>query len=160
MKHSTMRRLDKEIKDQSIIYEILNESQVLRIGFAIDNIPHIVPVNFGYHNNNLYMHSAAAGTKIEMIAKNCYVCFEMELYEEVIKAKKSCNWTTKYRSIIGWGTIHIVEDTAQKIKGLDIIMSKYGRKESNDYTEAMLNKTVVLVIEIEKYTGKQSGSWE
>ena len=155
-----MRRLDKEITDQSILDKILNDSQVLRIGFAIDNIPHIVPVNFGYSNNKFYMHSATAGSKIEMISKNSYICFEMELYDEVVKAKKSCNWTAKYRSIIGWGTIHIVEDTTEKIKGLDIIMAKYGRKENNDYTEAMLNKTVLLVIEIEKYTGKQSGSWE
>ena len=84
----------------------------------------------------------------------------MELYDEVIKAGKSCSWTTKYRSIIGWGTIQIVEDTTEKIRGLDIIMAKYGRKEDNDYTEAMLNKTVLLVLDIEKYTGKQSGSWE
>ena len=155
-----MRRLDKEIKNQPILDEILNESSVLRIGFAIDNIPHIVPVNFAYQNGRLYFHSATSGQKIDMISKNSYVCFEMELYEEVIKAKKSCNWTTKYRSIIGWGSIRKVETHNEKVQGLNFIMTKYGRSENNDYSDEMLSKTVLLVVDIEKYTGKQSGNWE
>ena len=155
-----MRRLDKEITEQLVLNEILNDSRVVRIGFAIDNIPHIVPVNFGYQNNKLYIHSAADGQKIELILKNNYVCFEMELYDEIVEARKSCNWTTKYRSIIGWGNIRIVKDNRDKSMGLDIIMAKYGRNENNDYSEAMLNKTVLLVLDIEKYTGKQSGGWE
>ena len=154
-----MRRLDKEIKDPKVLLEILNGSQVCRIGFAIDNVPHIVPVNFGYYKNKLYIHSATEGSKIDMIAKNNYVCFEMELYDEVVKAKKSCGWTTKYRSIMGWGNIEIVNDKAKKVEGLDIIMSKYGRTENNDYTDAMLEKTVLLVLSIDHFTGKQSGDW-
>ena len=152
-----MRRLDKEIKDPKVLLEILNGSQVCRIGFAIDNVPHIVPVNFGYSDNTLYIHSATEGSKIDMIAKNNYVCFEMELYDEVIKAKKSCGWTTKYRSIIGWGKIEIVKEKDRKVEGLDIIMAKYGRTENNEYTDVMLEKTVLLVLSIDHFTGKQSG---
>jgi len=155
-----MRRLEKEIKNPNILLEILEDSQVCRIGFAVDNIPHIVPVNFGYKNNKVYIHSATEGSKIDMIAKNNYVCFEMELYDEVIKAKKSCGWTTKYRSIIGWGNIEIVNDKAKKVEGLDIIMAKYGKAENNDYSDAMLKKTALLVLTIDHYTGKQSGDWK
>ena len=77
----------------------------------------------------------------------------------LVKAKKSCGWTTKYRSIIGWGKIEILDDKAGKINGLDIIMTKYGRTEPNDYSDAMLDKTLVLVLTIESFTGKQSGDW-
>ena len=154
-----MRRLDKEITSQKILDEILNKSRVVRLAFSIDSIPHIVPVNFGYSENKLYIHSATEGSKIDMISKTNLVCFEMELYDEIIKAKKSCGWTTKYRSIIGWGKIEIVRDKPGKIQGLDIIMTKYGRTEPNDYSDAMLDKTLVLVLTIDKYTGKQSGDW-
>ncbi len=155
-----MRLLDKEITDPRILEEILNNSQICRLGFAIDNIPHIVPVNFGYKNNTLFIHSATAGNKIDMIGQNDYVCFEMELYNEVIKATKACSWTTKYRSIIGWGKISIVKDKERKIAGLDVIMSKYGGGDYNEYDEKVLEKTVVLEIAIDKLTGKQSGRWE
>ena len=155
-----MRRLDKEITDPLILQEILNKSQVCRLGFAIDNIPHIVPVNFGYENNTIYIHSATSGNKIHMIGQNNYVCFEMELYDEIIRAKKACNWTTKYRSIIGWGKISIIHEKTRKINGLNEIMSKYGGDDTNDFDEKVLEKTVVLEIEIDRYTGKQSGKWE
>lgn len=155
-----MRRLDKKITDQQILDEILNKSRVVRLAFSIDDIPHIVPVNFGYDENKLYIHSATEGNKIEMISKNNLVCFEMELHDEIIEAKKSCGWTTKYRSIIGWGKMEIVRDRPGKVKGLDIIMKKYGRTEPNDYSDAMLDKTLMLVLTIDSYTGKQSGDWD
>lgn len=155
-----MRRLDKEITNQIILEEILNNAQVCRLGFAIDNIPHIVPVNFGYKDNTIFIHSAITGKKIDMIGQNNYICFEMELYDEVIRAKKACNWTTKYRSILGWGEISIVRDRERKIAGLDVIMSKYGGGKNNQFDEKVLAKTVVLEIVIDKFTGKQSGKWE
>ncbi len=154
-----MRRLDKEIIDQTILDEILYNSQVVRVAFSIDNVPHIVPLSFGYFDNKLYIHSATEGSKIEMINKNNYVCFEMELHSEIMKDNIACNWTTKYRSIIGWGRISIVHDHEEKIKGLDVIMEKYRGKNKNDYNKTLLNRMVLLVIEIEKYTGKQSGDW-
>jgi hypothetical protein len=155
-----MRRLDKEITDPKVINEILDNSSVLRIGFAIDGMPHIVPVNFAHQDNILYIHSAPAGNKIKMIGKNNRVCFEMELYEEIIRAEKACNWTTKYRSVIGWGTIRISENTDEKIAGLDLIMKKYGSSGPNEYNKKMLDQMVLILIEIDQMTGKQSGHWE
>jgi len=76
-----------------------------------------------------------------------------------MKDNIACNWTTKYRSIIGWGRIFIIEDHEEKIKGLDVIMAKYGSKGRNNYSRAPLDKMVLLVIKIEKYAGKQSGDW-
>lgn len=154
-----MRRLDKEITDNKIIEEIITKSQVVRVAFSIDNVPHIVPLSYGYHDNKLYIHSAPEGTKIELIKQNNYVCFEMELSSEIVKAESPCNWTTKYRSLIGWGTISIVNNNQEKIKGLDVIMEKFGGNKSNTYNQSQLDKMILLVIEIEKMTGKQSGKW-
>lgn len=155
-----MRRLDKEITDPEILQEILNKSQVVRIAFSIDNKPHIVPLSYGYKDNKLYIHSATEGSKIEFITKNNRVCFEMELYSGIIKDELACNWTTKYRSIIGWGKISIIDNIKEKINGLDVIMEKYGGGKNHDYNHGLLEEMVLLVIEIEKLTGKQSGNWQ
>ena len=155
-----MRRFDRLITDTKIIEKILNESSICRIGFSIDNEAHIVPVNFGYKDNKLIIHSAPEGSKIDFIKKNDRVCFEMELEHEILTGKKACNWTTKYRSIIGYGHISIVNDKTRKIEGLDIIMSKYGGPEKNIYSDKSLKETVLLIIEIDTLTGKQSGKWE
>lgn len=158
--NKNMRRLDKEINDPRILHHILTNSQVVRVAFSIDDIPHILPLSFGHQENKLFIHSATEGTKIEMIKKNDYVCFEMELYTEILRDEIACNWTTKYRSIIGWGTIRIVNDTNEKIKGLDIIMNKYRSPGTHEYNTALLDEIFLLEIDIERITGKQSGKWE
>ena len=112
-----MRRFDKLITDSQIIEKILNESSICRIGFSIDGEAHIVPVNFGYRDNKLFIHSATGGSKIDFIKKNNRVCFEMELDHEIITGKAACDWTTKYRSIIGYGDISIIDDSSQKNSG-------------------------------------------
>ncbi|MCB2207013.1 MAG: pyridoxamine 5'-phosphate oxidase family protein [Bacteroidetes bacterium] len=155
-----MRRFDKLITDTQIIEKILNESSICRIGFSVDGEAHIVPVNFGYLNNKLFIHSATGGNKIDFIKKNNRVCFEMELDHEIMTGKAACDWTTKYRSIIGYGNISIIDDISQKNAGLDIIMLKYGGPAKNAYSEKNLEKMVLLVIEIDNLTGKQSGKWE
>ena len=155
-----MRRHDKEIRDPEILHEILHNSQVLRIAFSIDNVPHIVPLSFGYRDNKLYIHSACQGSKIEMIKKNDYICFEMELYSEIIRDKIACKWTTKYRSIIGWGTIRVINTPNEKTKGMDIIMNKYGSPGNHKYNSALLEEMYLLKIDIEQIKGKQSGDWE
>ena len=154
-----MRRKDKEIKDSSIVENILSSAQICRIGFAENNTPYIVPVNYGYEANRLFIHSAKSGKKIELIRKNPNVCFEIELDPEIITGKKACDWTTKYQSIIGYGKIEILEDKAQKIKGLDTIMKQHAYKGKTEYKESLLDKMVILVIHIEKLTAKQSGKW-
>ena len=60
-----MRRSEREITDKAVIEEILSQASVCRLGFAFENIPYIVPVNYGYRENKIYIHSAPKGEKIE-----------------------------------------------------------------------------------------------
>ncbi len=154
-----MRLRDQEINDLSIIEKILKEADICRIGFSINNTPYIVPVNFAYHNNQIYIHSAREGFKIEIIKINPYVCFEVESNVEIIPAEIPCKWATKYRSVIGYGTIKIIINSEEKKKGLDIIMSKYLESKTFDYKKNNLDRMVILKIEIEKISAKQSGNF-
>lgn len=155
-----MRQFDKLITDTKIIEKILNESSICRIGFSVKGEAHIVPVNYGYKNNTIFIHSAPEGRKIDFIKENNKICFELELEHEIIKGKSACDWTTKYRSIIGYGLISIVNDKIEKVAGLDVIMAKYGGPSKNNYNDKNLEKMVLLKIEIDSLTGKQSGNWK
>ena len=61
-----MRRLDKEIKDSDVIQEILQNSEICRLGLVDGNEAYIVPVNYGYKDGVIYMHSAPNGRKMEI----------------------------------------------------------------------------------------------
>ena len=81
-----MRRSDREVSETEAIEEIIKNADVCRLALANDNIPYIVTMNFGYINNPeqiLYFHCANAGRKLEMIRKNNYACFEMDIGHQI-----------------------------------------------------------------------------
>jgi len=150
-----MRRKQFEITDPAIIEEILSKSEVCRIAMIDNGRPYIVPLNYGYRDKAIYFHSSPLGKKIDLLKADNRVCFEIESYSEIIKGDKPCDWGTKFRSVIGYGTIEFVTETAEKIKGLDIIMSQYGKTGINKYSDKEVNNVLILKLDIKEITGKQ-----
>ena len=156
-----MRRADREIKDINELKEIVHQADVCRIGFAVDNRPYIVPMNYGYkwEGNQLilYFHCAGEGKKMELMKKNNIVCFEMDIDRELIRDNISCKWGMRYRSIIGLGALNEVMDLEEKEFALNNIMSHYGFVGKSDYDEKILNKTKILRLNVTEITGKKQG---
>ncbi len=151
-----MRRKDKEISDIAVIDDILSKATVCRLGLCDGGWPYVVPLCFGYEDNALYFHCAMEGKKLEMLRKNENVCFEVDIERELIKGEAACEWGMKYKSVIGFGKAVFVEDAESKRKALDIIMQNYS-EGAFEYSEEAVKKTVVIKVEIESMTGKQSG---
>jgi uncharacterized protein len=155
-----MRRTDKEIKDSQIIEEIIQTAEFCRLALMDEHEPYIVPVNYGYKDNLIYIHSAPSGRKMEILKTNNKVCFEITSHSEVTKTSKACGWSTKYRSVIGYGTVEIITDDGLKRKGLDIIMARYGGPQENEYDDGNISRMVILKVQIERISGKQAGKWD
>ncbi|HLP74066.1 MAG TPA: pyridoxamine 5'-phosphate oxidase family protein [Bacteroidales bacterium] len=155
-----MRRKDKEIKDKAVMDKILAESEICRLGFVDEGEAYIVPVNYAFDDGSIYIHSSPHGRKMELLRKNNSVSFEIEYPGEILKNDVPCEWSAKYRSIMGRGTIYVESEREAKIKGLDIIMRKYGAKGELNYDEATLSRMVLLILKITSMTGKQSGDWQ
>ncbi|MGZ7109671.1 MAG: pyridoxamine 5'-phosphate oxidase family protein [Methanobacterium sp.] len=153
----TIRRQDKEIKDQALIRNILHKAKFCRIGLSDDNKPYIVPMNFVFKTNRLYLHSAREGRKIEIIRKNNNVCFEIDIKTELITSKIACDWSMRYLCIIGYGKAHLIIDSEEKRKALDIIMDKYSPDSSFDYSDDSISKVIIIEVKIMEMTGKKSG---
>ena len=62
-----------------------------------------------------------------------------------------------YYSIIGFGKAFLIEDLAEKVNALNIIMSHYFSKSNYEYSDAILKKLVIIKVEIEELNGKKSG---
>ena len=154
-----MRRKEQEVTDKSIIQKILTGSDICRIAINGEVYPYIVPMNFGYSDNALYFHSAAAGEKMDLIRKNNKVCFEIEYAGDVIRNEDPCKWATRYLSVIGCGEIEIITDTNDKKRGLDIIMNHYGKTTGNEYNNSQVNNLLILKLTINDLTAKRSGNW-
>ena len=150
-----MRKKEYQITDFSEIEKIIESSLICRLGLCNNNIPYVVPLNFGYKEKVLYFHSAPEGKKIEYIRKNNNVCFEIEGPVKIIEAVSACNWATKYTSIIGWGKVDFVSDTREKKDALDIIMKHHSKKTGWKYSESSIKKVCIFKVIIEKANGKR-----
>lgn len=151
-----MRRSEKEIKGRDEIETVMKKATVCRLGLADGNMPYVVPVNFGFKDNALYFHSAKEGRKLDILRRNNNVCFEMDADQAFVPAEKGCNWSMKYRSVIGNGKAYFVDAPAEKIVVLKIIMAHYSDKPY-EFTAEEAATVAVIRIDIESLSGKKSG---
>jgi len=149
-----MRRKEKQITETADMEQILLQGQVCRLGFADNNVPYIVPMNYGYQDRALYFHSAPEGRKIDLIRANPLVGFEVGELLKMNKAANACDWGASFKSVIGTGTARILDTPEEKKAGLDIIMAQYSDRSFN-YPDGKLAKTAVIKVTIEEMTGKQ-----
>lgn len=155
-----MRRKDREITDLSDILSILRKCEIGRIAFAANSIPYIVPMNFGFEENNgqvsFYFHCAKQGKKLDMLAENNNVCFEADCLPKLIEAETACNCSMEYESVIAFGKMKQIMDSAEKKSAMDCIMKHYSDRTDFTYRENALNAICILKFEVDSITGKRN----
>ena len=151
-----LRRYKQEIKDQTQLEAILKSTNIVRIAMMDGDMPYIVPLNYGYNNNCLYIHCASEGKKLNLLRANNQVCFEVEDSVKIIDGDKACKWTASFKSIIGYGEVEIIEDNQQKIKALKILMTHFGAPHQHEFEEKHVKVTTILKLKIIEMKGKLS----
>lgn len=151
-----MRRKDKEITDRSIIDSIIARAEVCRLALSHDNRPYLVPLCFGYDGTRLYFHTAKAGRKIDILHQNPEVCFEMAVDCEPVKGARSCDWTMRFMSVIGFGRVSFIDDAEEKKRALGIICAHYSDAPFAGDAKT-IERTLVFRVDITDISGKQSG---
>ena len=152
-----MRRNDKEILDPKEIEGILQEGILCSIAFTDGTEPYLITVNYGYRDGCIYFHSAKEGKKMDMIAKYPKVCFQVIVDDELVKGEKACtDFTMKYRSVVGYGRISLLQTEEEKSDGLNVLMEQHTGQGEHVFEKNSLRETAVLRIDIESMTGKKS----
>lgn len=149
-----MRREDREITDIKRIIEIIDSCKVFRVAMADDGMPYVVPLNFGYEYKDgsfeFYFHCAGEGRKLDIIAKNSSVCFEMDCNHELTEADGACGYGYNFSSVIGKGYAAIVTDAEEKKRMLTAFMKHQTGKNFtfNDYESNSVTMCKIKVSEL------------
>lgn len=151
-----MRRAEKEVTDRQEQEAIIRQAQVCHVAMADQDQPYVVAMNFGYADGCIYLHSAPAGRKLDILRRNNRVCCAFDVGHDLVRADKACSWGMRFRSVIAFGSATLLEDQGEKEVGLRIIMGQYGEGEFSFPPDAMA-KTAVIKVEIEEMTGKKAG---
>jgi uncharacterized protein len=120
-----------EIKSKEKIIEFLNQQETGRVcSVDKEGFPQIIPMNFVFANDVVYMHSHPRGEKLENILKNPKVGFEADQSLEFLPSYFSSptdasQADTLYISVVIKGMASIVSDTKEKAMALNELMKKY-----------------------------------
>ncbi len=154
-----MRRKDREITDSKKIESIVKASYAVRLGFIDEGEVYIVPLNFGYSNRNgqyvFYFHSAKEGRKIDLMRTNPKVGFELDTGYKLSSSDIACECTSSYQSVIGTGTVSIIEERKEKEFALNRVMHHSTGKEDWTFNEKMFHSVCVFKLEVEKLSCKE-----
>lgn len=148
-----MRRKDREITDKTAIYEILDRAEELHLGLWDGQEVYVVPLNFVRIGDELFFHSARGGRKLEIMKQNPRVCFEVTGTHHIEPGAKGADCTTLYESVIGWGTGSLITEDDAKYEVLRALNRKFGAP-TEDLPQAVVQKTAIVQIRMEKLTGK------
>jgi uncharacterized protein len=156
-KGGPVRRSDREIRDQEEIEAIIQRAQVCQVALCDDSVPYVVPVNFGYLHKSLFFHCAPQGKKLDIIRRNNRVCFQIGVDYEISRPEGGpCRCSSRYRSVIGFGTAKEVVGSEEKNKALNIITEHYGYGPS-EFPEREMGRVAVVRIDVAELTGKKVG---
>jgi len=120
-----------QIRSYNKVKEFLNEEHVGRVSSIDANgFPQIIPMNFVFLDDVVYMHSHVKGEKLDNISKNNKVGFEADRELEFLPSyfedpHNASLADTLYISVVIKGVASFVSDREEKTLALNGLMEKY-----------------------------------
>lgn len=155
-----MRRKDREITDFNTIVSIIDECMIIRLGLSDGNFPYIVPLNFAYTVNEkeicFYVHGAMAGKKYEMLRKNPYCSFEMDIPIKLECLEEEKDATMLYKSVMGECRAEFLDGDIKQKAIDDIIMARYEETKNFDYNRDVVKRTAVIKLTVINISAKSN----
>jgi uncharacterized protein len=157
------QRLPGYKREDDWIRAFLQEAKVGHIASARDGQPFLTPSTFWFdeQNHQIIYHSNVAGRVRSNIENNPKVCFEASEMGRMLPSNVAIEFSLQYRTVIVFGTAHLVTDPGESRRVLYGLIKKYfptmtpGR-EIREITDQELRSTSVYAIQIEEWSGKEN----
>jgi nitroimidazol reductase NimA-like FMN-containing flavoprotein (pyridoxamine 5'-phosphate oxidase superfamily) len=155
-----MNRKEKEISDPKQLVDIIQQGKFASMAMCREGEPYLVTMNYGYDRERsaLYFHCASKGLKLDFIRANPKVC--ATVIED--RGYKAGECDHAFRSVVFWGTMHLVEDLQEKKRAIDVLLDHLEEqpdqvREKSLKSDDVYQKVGILRLDIEEMTGKQGG---
>lgn len=120
--------------------------------------PYITPLNYLYRDGKVYFHSKLTGRKLDNIAINNRVCFEVSAPAKLtVSTERPCGCSTRYTSVLAFGVARVVSDVREKAVLLNLLVEKYAAGKAFQPIEEKHAVTCAVVeIDVEQISGKMN----
>jgi nitroimidazol reductase NimA-like FMN-containing flavoprotein (pyridoxamine 5'-phosphate oxidase superfamily) len=92
--------------------------------------PYITPLNYVYYQGKIYFHCALKGRKLDNLAADNRVCFEVSRLDRKVFSPLACKCSTRYTSVLVFGRARLVEDPARQRELLEALTETYAQGQS------------------------------
>ena len=154
---ASITKRETQIVDENQIIHILDTAKVLNLGLAVDNMPYVVPMNYGYTLEDgklvFYLHSAVKGNKLDMIRSNPNVYFSMDCDHKSFEGEKPCQYGLAYAAVMGRGKAVIVENVEEKKQAMSVLMKTQTGKDFA-FEDRLVSIVSVIRIDVSEYKAK------
>ncbi len=120
--------------------------------------PYITPINYFYHEGKIYFHSKLIGRKLDNIAENSRVCFEVSKVEKLtISSDRPCDCSTRYTSVLAFGVARVLPDGTEKTALLNSLVARYAAgKPFQPVEDCHAADCAVVEIRVDEISGKRN----
>lgn len=147
------------LEEQEIVENIISQADICYVGMVDEqNTPYVIPMNFGYKDGVIYLHSGPTGHSIDILNMNNNVCVTFSIDHELVfqHPKVACSYRMKAKSVICRGKVCFIENLDDKRDALNIIMSHYSDK-TFEYSEPAVKNVKIWEIPIDNISAKEYG---
>ncbi len=137
---------------------IINEAEVCTVAMVNGEKPYVLPFNFAYQEQTIFLHCDTHGFKLELLEKNPSVCINFNTGNELFYRHKQvgCSWGMKYKSVNAFGDVEFIKDYDKKYAVMKLIMLKYSG-EDYEFSEPSIRNVVIMKLDVREFTGKKYG---
>ena len=146
--------------DKAFMESVIRQSPICFVGLAdTDGTPYVLPMNFGYHEGVIYLHSAQQGRSISILERNPKVCVAFSIDNTLVYQHPdvACSYRMRSKSVIAWGKVAFVDDAEGKVEALTHIMRQYSDKTFR-YSDPAIRNVKIWKVAVEEITCKEFGA--
>jgi nitroimidazol reductase NimA-like FMN-containing flavoprotein (pyridoxamine 5'-phosphate oxidase superfamily) len=139
--------------------EIIKRCQICNVAMVDpEGRPYVIPMNFGFDGENVYLHGSSTGKKVDSLKKNPDVCISFSTDHELryVNEEVACSWSMRYRSVLVYGSGNFIVDPDEKIRCLNVVMAHYADRKF-EYSAPAVREVMVFRVKIEKIEGRVYG---
>ena len=147
------------ISDKEEIENIINQCDICFVGITeTDGTPYVIPMNFGYIDGEIVLHSAPEGKHLRLLEINNRICITFCTDRKLAfqHPDVACSYSMTSKSVVCKGSVSFVEDLTEKEKMMNSLMSKFSQRTFKYSTPALRN-VVVWKVSIDEMTAKSFG---
>jgi nitroimidazol reductase NimA-like FMN-containing flavoprotein (pyridoxamine 5'-phosphate oxidase superfamily) len=149
----------RAIIEKTELMDVIRRCQFCHLSMVdADGKPYVLPMNFGFKEDVIYLHGAQHGRKIDILKTNPAVCINFTTDHELRYQSEqvACSWSMKYRSVICYGDAEFILDPEEKTAALHILMAQYS-DQGFTFNPPSIREVNVWRVKVSKMDGRAYG---